>query len=105
MVSKAQVVGDLENRIQQLQTSLAEAQAEIQVKTSSVQALEQDKADLEVTYKGELEASNKERDELSGSTAVQLTAANEKVGKCSTYSKTPLNHSLKGRRVTIHRAS
>lgn len=105
MVSKAQVVGNLENRIQQLQSELAEAQAEIQAKTSSVEALEQARANLEVTYKDELEASNKQRDELSGATAIQLTAANEKVGKCSICSKTLLNLSLKGRRVTIRCAS
>ena len=84
---------------------LDEARAAVQAKTSSVQELEQAKTDLEAKYKGELEASNKQRDELSGSTAAQLTEATEKVGKCSTCSKTLLNLSLKGRRAAIRRAS
>jgi hypothetical protein len=104
LASRAQVASDLENRIQQLQTLLAEAQAEIQAKASSVQELEHAKMDLEVKYQGELDASSKQSDELSSSTAAQLAAADEKVGTCNICYRTLLNLSLKGRRVAIRRA-
>ncbi|KAK2461656.1 hypothetical protein APHAL10511_006119 [Amanita phalloides] len=79
LVSKAQVVGDLENRIQQLQTSLADAQAEVQLRVTSVQDLEQANASLEAKYKSELEASSRQNDELNTSVTGRLTIVSEKV--------------------------
>lgn len=57
--------------------------------------------DLEVKYQGELDASNKQSDELSSTTAAQLAAADEKVGICNVCYGTLLNIFVKGRRVAI----
>ena len=81
LAAKVQVVGNLEHQVEQLHASLADAQAEIQAKSSSIGELETAKANLEANYKDQLEASDKQRHELTSTITVQLAAAEEKVRK------------------------
>lgn len=73
LVSKAQAVNDLEDQIKRLQASLSDAKAEIEAKESSIGELRQERADMEASYKDQLEASGKQ------TTGAQLTVAEDKI--------------------------
>lgn len=103
LVSRVQIVTDLENQIKELQVSLAEAHTEIHVKIRSIQDLEHANASMEVTFKEQLEASDRKRDELDISAAAQLTAAEEKLAalRSAVQAKEELIETLKSQTLAL----